>query len=427
MSLYIMKQIPDVLVVVFGSLCLVTVLANSRRIVGNATFRATFPLLLVLLLVLTGFFLQTLSTGAPLSAALQTKALVRYVFAGIITCYCVVPGFERRFTNLLMIAATIQLVIVFLQIYDAQVFGVMFLPNTAGETSIGGIQDHSTGYYEYLQSNHVSGTFRHNIGLAFFFLVVLSVILFEKPNALEMSNFKKISFAFLIVTGVYYSGSRIALIAAIFLFLLLILSQVAKVRVVAPLLIIPCVAGILYAYQIQIGVDSTRDQFTYIFSEHYIQNAEKQRLGLLYMFWDSLKVSPTLLVTGLGFDHNAIYQFIWSENVFRPALMYWDSRSLEDVYWIALVYYYGLAFVAALVLTLFYVMRSALRSDGVSVGVALLVITCVCAFFNQSFEVRTLSYYLWVYLAFSLSNARRLRPMLSRGISSSASQRTAAG
>ena len=410
---YIAKQLPDGIILVLGSLAIMKIYIGhcdewSRQRRARA-FSAN-PLLALIVLVVLAYFYQVTLTGSPLIGALQTKALIRYVFAGLLACYCFNFRFEERFRKCVLLGVGLQVVIVALQRYSPEVFGQIFLPTATGNEMILGMEDKSTGYYEYLQSDHVSGTFRHNINLAFYLLVGFVLALFGGGGNVRIRRkIPKLIMLAAILFGIYASGSRIAFIVALAMLLYrffgLWQGRLLGAKANFLILLMALVLIFIYSFQAEVGLSADRDSFLFIFSERYLDRAEQQRLGLVYMLIDSIRVKPTLLFYGLGFNHDDIHSFIWSYDVFRPALLYWDSNAIEDVYWIALTFYFGLIPAVSFLTVFVYIFIRASHGnlrDSVSIGSTLLIAACILAGFNQSFEVRSFSYYLWVFVAFDL-------------------------
>jgi hypothetical protein len=156
--------------------------------------------------------------------------------------------------------------------------------------------------------------------------------------------------------------------------------------------------------------ESAIGNLTGVFSSQYIQVAEKQRLGALIGNVPTVLVNRPIL--GYGPDEDsAIDRLNASQHSFL--LKVWSKDGFKDVYWVAMLTFYGLAGLAAIIAMFTRLYQAAWRSykrpaiplEGYlgQVVICLIAATSVLLFFNGTVEFRAYGFTFWLLCALLLS------------------------
>jgi len=228
--------------------------------------------------------------------------------------------------------------------------------------------------------------------------------------------------------GVAYSYSRAAVIAAVLTLLAFAAQSLGVKRVAAACVAVLAVGLCLIA--LDKAVNTNREGYqnpgrgqrsivynmTSMFSPTYFERAKRQRLGML------LGVAPTSLMNApvLGFGPDQRHT-ISQLNQARQTRLYktLGKEGFEDVYWVALLCYVGLAGVLAVlwlgIRLVWTCAKVARKADGDPVvrwaGVAALCVISqafVLMWFNRVPEMRAFSFYFWLLpaLAYAAASAK---------------------
>ncbi|GAB4191198.1 MAG: hypothetical protein Kow00105_05310 [Phycisphaeraceae bacterium] len=272
------------------------------------------------------------------------------------------------------------------------------------------------------------GTLGDTLYYGLFLLVVLGVWL-----ANEKWRRARPWGAGVLLLGIAYSYSRAAVIAAV-MTVTTYLAHRFGVRRVVGVCCVALAAGVLVIAGAMImethsdvyhhprqGRRSIIANMTNIFSAEYLERSKRQRLGQL------LGVAPTALANApvLGYSPNQSYA-VRQLNDAHPNYLYkmLTKEGFEDVYWVAILCYLGLAGALVvvwlgvrLVWTCVAVVRgSGLRSPDATVrwaGLAALAVVLqagVLMWFNRVPEIRAFSFYFWLLPSLAYSawfDARR--------------------
>jgi len=219
---------------------------------------------------------------------------------------------------------------------------------------------------------------------------------------------------FYLLLGIFLSGSRASLFTALFCLFLAVyfVNGIKKAALLSGLTAI--VASPYLAFLASYaGFGSSNKSFLYFLSPDYLHNLQHQRLGVIEYF-----VVPYLrdshLLFGLGPDRDYVVSYLIQKFNIPTFMNAIGQGILEDVYWAALVLYYGI--LGLLILALFIVFvyrkigsyepefRGDLFRSRLIVACKILLITLLpLNLTNQAFEVRQFSFYLWVLIGFALS------------------------
>ena len=156
--------------------------------------------------------------------------------------------------------------------------------------------------------------------------------------------------------------------------------------------------------------ESILSNLTGVFSSQYIEVAQKQRLGALIGNVPTVLVNRPLL--GYGPDQDtAIDRLNASQRSFL--LKVWSKEGFKDVYWVALLTFYGFIGLGAVIAIFTKLYRTAWRSYRDSafpmerylgqVVICLIAVTSFLLFFNRTVEYRAYGFTFWLLCALLLS------------------------
>lgn len=399
-----LRQIPDALVIVAAGIA-----------VGARTFQTTrFHLIgrgadvLLVFFVLSAYSSVLLQGGSLLEATLNLKALLRYVL--VVYTLVNVPMDRETATTIFRVvyaSVLIQLVVSAIQLVGPMEVDSIFLPRIEDE-EVAGTQLGSTALKE-AERGYIFGTMTNTISYGGFLLVGLGTYLTQFRR-------KNIPIRYWVVVGLalflsFMSGSRAVTIAVILLtaahqYILGRLKRLTLIGLFLTPLIIPL--------SMVVSVGLTDTYFFEIFSQQYIDKAMEQRLGVILLvlpyFVSSLGSLDILF--GLSADRQILDQVI-TDMFDVPLLLVQEIATIEDVYWAALLVYYGVVgfgllggfFWAVLrrVQTIYRWAEDATAKRVAQIALLLFVVAIPLNFLGQFFEVRQFSFYLWMFVGMSIS------------------------
>lgn len=410
-----LRQIPDALVIVAAGIA-----------VGARTFKTTrFRRIgraadaLLVLLVVSAFTSAVLQGGNLLTATLNLKALLRYVLVIYVLLNVEMGRREvRTFMRFVYVSLIGQFIVSAIQLVGPIEVDSIFLPRIE-DTEVAGTTFQSTADDE-AQRGYIFGTMTNTISYGGFLLVGLALHVTRYVRERPLLQYW--GMALLMLFLAFMSGSRAVTIATV----LLVGADhyfdgqfgrfVRKGLYAAPLLI----PVLLLA-----GVDLTDNYFFEIFSGAYIDTAMEQRLGivLLVLPFFLSALGPIDILFGLSADREILNQFL-SDMLDVPKLLVEQVATIEDVYWISLLVYYGLigfalfsGFVGSVVRQLGRLWREttdALERRLVQTTLLLFVVAIPLNFLGQFFETRQFSFYLWAFVGVTLSYAAHRQERLQR-------------
>jgi len=174
---------------------------------------------------------------------------------------------------------------------------------------------------------------------------------------------------------------------------------------------------ILIIYLIKPETDNT--DFLFAFTSHYVEIAKKQRLGIVLTMLPNFFESDFLrILFGFTSDQDILMERFREIND-KPLLLNKNARLIEDVYWVALLYYYGVLGLSVFLIFLRGIwnkMKSGIKSIGdfnqtpISLAALLLLFASLLLnIFNQAFEVRTFSFFLWLIIGLGALEVRNIQ------------------
>lgn len=366
------------------------------------------PLLVILAVVV----LSIAVNNAPIKSGLMNiRSGLRYAAMFYLVSQI---GLTRRQVGVvlwvILISGAVQVVAGLLQWYFGYDLKVWMLPHSTG-IEVAGQRRTFTIVERGREIGSLFGTLGDTLYYGLFLLVVLGV-------ALSRCRWRMGSPVTLmgLLFGIAYSYSRAAVIAAGLTLIAFLGGRIGVRRVLGVCCALAAVGVVFIAVAMSLetlggvyhhprqGRRSIMANMTNIFSADYLERSKRQRLGTV------LGVAPTALmnapVLGYGPDQSfAIKQL----NEARKNRLYktLTKEGFEDVYWVALLCYTGLAGVIAVgwlgVRLAWTCAAVARRADGDAVvrwaGLAGLCVVLQCAvlmWFNRVPEVRAFSFYFWL-------------------------------
>jgi len=354
----------------------------------------------------------TLNDGDPIESALNVKAQLRHA-----TLLYSIPALGltgedvQRVLRAFLLIFAVQIAIGLLGVVGGSPVRSFF--RVMGEIEGPGGIEYSFTSARPGQERYISGTMGHNIAYGFFLLTGLAVWL------VQMSG-RKMHYAGGAVAALacmYFSGSRIAFLVGVTLIAMHQVYIHGWRRLILPtLVLIPFCIG----YVIANGDELAREnEVLAIFTERYRENALTQRLGIAVYIVPRMITSTPML--GYGPDIESAVRGIYADPVFSdvPVVLLGVLMGiLEDVYWVALVFYYGFIGVGLLVFFLWRLwegVRKRIRyapsaqARALALSARYVLVSAVpMNFINQAFEVRQFAFYLWLLVALTWALANRL-------------------
>ena len=408
-----LRQIPDALVLVAAGIAIgARTYTEARfRIVGRAAD------ICLVLFVVSSFVSVVLQGGNYLTAVLNLKALLRYVLLVFVLLNVRVEREDvYTFFRFIYISLGIQFLVSAIQLVAPYEIDAFFLPRVE-DTEVAGTQFQSTAIKE-VERGYTSGTMTNTISYGGFLLVGLATYVTQFTENRRLVAYWGMVLVTLFLA--FMSGSRGVTIAVVLLVMAdhYLKGQTQKVAWMG-LFVLPLLVPLL-AFA---GVDLTDNYFFEIFSGTYVDKAMEQRLGIVVLvlphFLAGLGAMDILF--GLSADRAILDQFV-SDMFDIPALLVQKIATIEDVYWVALLIYYGVigfALLAGFFGSVFGHVRTVLRTaSGVletrvaRIAVLLFVVAIPLNFLAQFLETRQFSFYFWLFIGITLSYAAHRSRML---------------
>jgi len=402
-----------------------------RKIINKKRFRTTpVDIYLIGFLVVAG--LTILINQPPLLGSLvNLRALLRYA----ILFYLVVNlDFSekqiRRILILIVLAGAIEVTVGWMQLIFGDSINPILLPKTT-EIEIAGYTRGFVLLRRGRELGAIFGTLGDTIFFALFMLVVLSVVL----GQVKTVRLRHLIFIVLLFLSINFAYARAAIFGVFLMIAITYRVRAGRNRLVSMLifLLLIVLLGTVLFYdssfiQREFINPLTEQQnilqnVTGIFTVDYFQRAQSQRLGAL------TGIPPIVLATSpvLGFgpdeDHTIgklneklpLFDLpLFKQKVFR-------KNGFEDVYWAALLAYYGLLGLGIFILFMIKFYKSIFEifkktgnpmiKNLAVTSLTIIGISFYLLFFYRVLEFRAFSFYFWLLpgLLFSIYSQEKSR------------------
>ncbi len=362
---------------------------------------------------LIGFMVVATATilvnGADfLDAAVSLKALLRYIPL-IYALIMLAPDNAQlaRVPRVIVLAFGIQVAIGIAEWLGGQPVRSFFsVIHAWGGYSIVGVPVEVLQFYERYD---LTGTIARPMGYAYFILAGLVVWVVRNEKRLGM-YLVGVALALLVT---FYAHSRMAVFAAV---LVVVMHQLAIRGVTKTMGLTLLLLPLFAAGMLSLGSAFAENFYILdVFSSEYQEHALNQRLGLIVYMLPYVFDGGISLV-GYSPDLDIVASAV-AENFELPTVLAFVFTTIvEDVYWLALLLYYGF-----LGFTLFVIFYGKLSLLGIRLykraaddsarqfaltAVLLLLLTIPLNGINQAFEFRQYAYYLWLFVGVAIVAAR---------------------
>lgn len=390
------------------------IVVMAKRIILKKSIRKTFldiPLLLIVFVITASMLVNS----SPLLASLvNVRTTIRYIFL-----YYTVVNLEissRQITLLLrvvIIIGFIQLLIGLLQILSRGGINTYLLPNPS-DLVVAGYSQQFRLLTKGREVGSIFGTLGDTVYFGLFILIILIIFLAH----LRKIRLRQMIGIVILLGAIGYSFARAVTFASVLLVILFFVIRwgLKKTALLSLILLPILIAGLLILsttfkststyYNPVKQEQSIIQNLTGIFSENYVEIAKKQRLGAL------IGVTPTVLANrplfGYGPDTmTTVTQLNNSKPNYLLGIL--PRAGFEDVYWVSILAYYGIAGVFAFAY-LFYRLASVAykihkkAKERLTQTLALIVLffavtTPFLLFFSQVLEFRIFAAFFWLFPA----------------------------
>ncbi|MEZ6190797.1 MAG: hypothetical protein R3C45_05840 [Phycisphaerales bacterium] len=381
------------------------------RLVRGGRFTRT-PADLPLLIILAIVVLSIAINNAPIKDGLMNmRSALRYAALFYLVSQI---GLSRRQVGVvlwvILISGAVQVIAGLLQWYFGYDLKVWMLPYSTGIEVAG-----QTRKFAIVERGREIGSLFGTLGDTLYYGLFLLVVLGVAMSRCRWRAWSPITLLGLLF-GIAYSYSRAAVIAAGLTVIAFLGGRIGMRRVLGGCCALAAVGFVLIAVAMSMetlggvyhhprqGRRSIMDNMTNIFSAEYLERSKRQRLGTV------LGVAPTALMNAPVFGYSPDQAFaIKKLNEAYKTRLYktLTKEGFEDVYWVALLCYTGLAGVIAvgwlgvrLAWTCAAVARGAAGDMVVRwAGLSALCVVLQCAvlmWFNRVPEIRSFSFYFWL-------------------------------
>ncbi len=390
------------------------------------------PLDIPILLFLAIVLITMIVNQPPLvSSLLNVRTLIRYIFLFYLVVNLHLSSQQvSRILQIILIIGAIQLFIGGLQRVGGTAVNQILLPREANAELAGQARSFilaSRGR----EIGSIYGTLGDTIYYAYFLLFVLAIHL----GRIRKFNLLNIIFILGIFLAINLSFSRAAVFGFLFLMIILVRSRIGLNRSLMFVL-----TTVPYLFLIVFAIIYTANETTFInpvqqeqsifeniggvFTRRYFEIAQKQRLGHL------LGAAPTILANrpfiGYGPDEETTIDNLNNSDpsYLIVPLKGRTANTFEDVFWVALLGYYGIFGVGliAFIIYRFYHVAwqiSQHAQQHVTRELALattytMALAPVLLFFNQTLEFRIYGFYFWLLPAMLFSQMRKEKSLIQQ-------------
>lgn len=366
---------------------------------GFYRYRITASNLAWIVFIALSFMSFVLSYATFSGHLIKLWVLLRYIFIYFIIIKIRMSNCDlNQLYKVLTFTFGIQVVIGLLQLLDIQIINAFFQAREGLEKIV-------------VKEDTIKGTFKFGVFYGFFIMASF-VIIYPTVRSLCL----KILLVIFALVFTYYSGSRMVFLGVIG-FLLYMHHKGNKTFI----FVLACV-GVTYVMSSGImekleNIGSLLGLFTVDF---WIASFATGRLGIFNivpMFFDA---GIKEILFGFSYDVQAITSFLHQDYYNLSAILRNNAIvGIEDVYWIAFLYYYGL--VGVILFGIFYtgIAMKFRRLTKMSLAIGhypaiksimyLLIFSVFCGFVNQVFYIKTYAFYFWVFAGVASHPIRYIR------------------
>lgn len=344
---------------------------------------------------------------------LSVKGLIRYILI-IYIVLILQPTTEQIQATIRLIALTVaaQIMVGAFQLFGG-IYARDILAARRVTDGINGIAIDFTGD-RFEGVNDIFGTMGNTINFAYFMLIGLTLWIFSHKE----NNIKFWFITIFIFIFIFLTGSRGSMLAGILLIIghqiwskgwkNIIFPTLTIIAIIIPMTLIQDI------YSNTHGDGSTKSVSS-LFTDEYLEAALNQRLGVI------VYIAPNVLFNVenlLGFVSTDIaVDYIQNKLPTVPNILISVlALMMDDVYWVAMYLYYGIAgfFFFSLFLISIYINIRRIDSKSTTplchrlamISISLLLISIPLNFINQTLVTRAFSYYLWLFCALALASSR---------------------
>jgi len=357
--------------------------------------------------------LAILINRSPLSGALvNLRSQLRYMVLFYLAANLdITPEQIRRLVHIIVAIGVLQVLIGVLQLVAGSYINPFLLPR---ETAIQ-VAGFSRGF-RLLQDSREIGSIFGTLGDTLFFSLFILTVLFIYLGHTKRLRTIDAALVLAFFLAINYAFTRAVVFASLLLLVLFLRTKYGLNRVLTiSLFALPTVliglsllaslypSGIRFVNPLKERV-SIVENIVGVFNTDYFRRAQQQRLGAL------LGIPPTVILNrpifGYGPDEETT---IGRLNNSRPSYLLRSvvKQGFEDVYWVALLSYYGIAGISALAMLFLVLYREARKIytrcseesiKGLALGVTCMVgVTPFLLFFYRVLEFRSFSFYFWLW------------------------------
>ena len=396
----------------------------AGRVVRGLPLRATpldVPLAVFVALASASLYL---SDGSALAGLINLRVLLRYVAVFYLVVYLeLAPAERRRVLALLLGSAALQGSLGIVQVLQGGA-GEFWLPRS-DLTAVAGVTHEFAALGGGLEQGAVLGTTDHSVAFALFLLVAgtLAAALFLTGAVRGRANVLLAALAGLALVGIVFSYVRSCLFGLVLTLLVLAWRErrSAPVRRLLPALVL-LAPMLLVLLLLSPGVDVAfvREKETRVsplasvgalFTSEYLQASESSRLWVLRDVGAEIARSAGWL--GFGPDQEHVKQcLLRSGGASLHRLVAY--RAFEDVYWVALLAYYGFLGLAVFLVVLARLVPAARRARDAAdpweraaghTLFALLLALVPLSFLTPTLDFRTFAFPFWMLAGMVVARA----------------------
>lgn len=410
---FALKQVSELLV--YGNFMLLVI----KRVLNNRFFHRTAIDLWLIFFILAALA-STIINAAPIPGSfINLRAILRYtVLFYLVVNLNLTDRQKQKILKIILGIGVFQILLGVLQLGSHGALDSFLLPPRI-DFEVAGISREGAIFTQGREIGSIFGTLGDTIFLALFLLIVLAVYL-GRANKLNLRVWLSIATILIAINYTFARGVVLASLAMVFIFLLI---RWGKDRlIIAAAFLIPffIVGGYFLVSSAAIYRDFNNplfeevgiiDNLTGIFTIDYFERAQNQRLGAL------LGIPPTVLfhkpLLGFGPDEETT---IAELNDSEPNFLYREvvQKGFEDVYWTAILAYFGILGLAAFAMLLLSIFLSAIkiRKQSMTAGtkqiativLMLITLTPFLLFFYRVLEFRSFSLYFWLLTGLMFSS-----------------------